>query len=169
MSSRLIGKRGLRPNPRMQLSGVERPGPRPRCCLRVVVNGPENSEPRAFRPQLMRRVVRPHPNTLTPRAANVGSSLPPPAGHRVRCTAILVVANSAAFRLLGNPHILHETGVVLAVVSQPCPLVSVAVLDRLPHYWGQVGVVWVGLAINATLLALGLQWLRRRVSRPRAA
>ena len=83
--------------------------------------------------------------------------------------AILVVANSAAFRLLGNPHTLHDTGVVLALASQPWPLVWVAVLDRPPQYWGQVAVVWVGLAINATLLALGLRWLRKMVSRPRAA
>ena len=75
--------------------------------------------------------------------------------------AAVVVANAVAFRALGNPRALRDTGMLLVAGSMPWSWLGLTALPSVPPLWGQIVLVWTGLALNVTAIVVLLR-LRRR-------
>ncbi len=77
--------------------------------------------------------------------------------------AAVVLANSVAFRALGNPRALHDTGVLLLFGSMPWSWLWLTAFPALPALWGQIVLVWAGLALNVTAMVVLLRLRHRRL------
>jgi hypothetical protein len=74
--------------------------------------------------------------------------------------ACIIGAYASAFRLWRTEW-LHHLGLILVGAGMPWVAIAGA-LNLLTGYWAQLIAAWLGLAINVTLAAVLLSWVRQR-------
>jgi hypothetical protein len=106
--------------------------------------------------------VRPHPTSFAKERIPVDQGLARRLGVAYLVLAAVVVANAVAFRILGNPRALRDTGMLLVAGSMPWSWLGLTALRSVPPLWGQIVLVWAGLALNVTAIVVLLRLRRRR-------